>query len=497
MAVAVIQERLCSDLDPEPYMFDRLSCLDADVRLSLRKRFVMRQVVIPAWILILTGLVLGTACALLLTVGSVRYGGAEGLLLRVQAEIAAHRPHPSVVPTPLPTPTRVPLDEVAGGRVGVTGPSSLPADQPITEKTALPASTPTLLPSPTPSPTATPVPAHRPAAPAVELTGFTHAWQTWNNCGPATLAMNLSYLGSTLSQADVAAILRPNKEDKNVSPEELAAFARLQGLHALVRVNGDADWLRLLLSNGVPVLIETWLEPEPGNGMGHYRLLTGYNDAQREWIAFDSYVSRGVDPNQPYRGIRLPYDEVDRLWAVFNRTYVLVYTDDLAPIVLSILGEEADDTIMWRRALRQTRVEVEQRPDDPFAWFNLGTDLVALDQFEQAAAAYDRARIMGLPWRMLWYQFGPFRAYYETGRYEELIALADATIAVTTDIEELYYWKGLGLQATGDLAGVRRAFQRALTLNPNYAEAAMALAAIGGSHPESTQPEPTPGKTEG
>ena len=24
--------RLCSDLDPEPYMFDRLSCLDAGVR---------------------------------------------------------------------------------------------------------------------------------------------------------------------------------------------------------------------------------------------------------------------------------------------------------------------------------------------------------------------------------------------------------------------------------------------------------------------------------
>jgi hypothetical protein len=32
LAVAVIQERLCSDLDPEPYMFDRLSCLDAGVR---------------------------------------------------------------------------------------------------------------------------------------------------------------------------------------------------------------------------------------------------------------------------------------------------------------------------------------------------------------------------------------------------------------------------------------------------------------------------------
>lgn len=335
------------------------------------------------------------------------------------------------------------------------------------------------MPTPTASPTATPTPAYRPAATAVALTGFTHTWQTWNNCGPATLAMHLSYFGSTLSQADVAAVLRLNKDDKNVGPEELAAFARSQDLHALVRVNGDADRLRLLLSNGVPVLIETWLEPEPGNGMGHYRLLTGYDDAQQEWIAFDSYVSRGVDPYQPYRGIHLPYDEVARLWAVFNRTYVLVYTDDLAPVVLSILGEDTDDTTMWQRALLRVQAEVQQRPNDPFAWFNRGTDLVALGQFEQAAAAYDQARLIGLPWRMLWYQFGPFRAYYETGRYQELIVLADATIRTAGDIEEVYYWKGLGLTAQGNIAGARQAWQRALELNPNYAEAAAALTAIG------------------
>ncbi|UCC65744.1 MAG: C39 family peptidase [Anaerolineae bacterium] len=330
-----------------------------------------------------------------------------------------------------------------------------------------------------PSPTRTPTPAHRPAAPAVELTGFTHAWQTWNNCGPATLATHLSYWGSVLNQADVAAVLRPNKEDKNVSPEELATFARLQNLRALALASGDAARLRLLLSNGVPVLIETWLEPEPGDGMGHYRLLTGYDDARQEWIAYDSYVSTGVDPNEPYRGIRLPYDEVDRLWAVFNHTCVVVYTDDQALAVMSILGEDADEVTMWQRALRSVQEEVQQRPDDPFAWFNLGTDLVALSRFEEAAAAYDRAGVIGLPWRMLWYQFGPFQAYYETGRYEELIALADATLAVTSEVEELFYWKGLGLQATGDLAGARRAFQRALALNPSYAGAATALSAVG------------------
>jgi tetratricopeptide (TPR) repeat protein len=315
-------------------------------------------------------------------------------------------------------------------------------------------------------------------ASSVKLAGLSHMWQTWNNCGPATLAMNLSYYGSTLSQADVGAALRLYEDDKNVGPEEMAVFARSQGFNALVRVNGDADRLRLLLSNSVPVLLETWHEPEPNNGMGHYRLLVGYEDATREWIAYDSYDSRGLDPNQPYTGIRVPYDELDRLWSVFNRTYVLIYTDELAPDVEGILGEELDDATMWQRALQHAWAETRERPDDPFAWFNLGSDLIALGQFEPAATAYDHARQIGLPWRMLWYQFGPFQAYYETARYQEVVALTDATIQTTSSVEEIYYWKGMALKAQGDVAGARQAWQRALELNPNYAEAAAVLAGL-------------------
>lgn len=508
-------------------------------------------------VLILITLALGVACVLLLTVGSIRYGGPGELLLRVRVEIAARRPHPQFVPTPLPTPTPALVAAISGdetepgavpflsnsqpateeapspapirvspatstpsptsarlshlstiehpvnqdviGRHKRHGPRNEPVDSALTghesspPPTATPTPTPTVIPSPTPPPT----PARRPAEKRVELSGFTHMWQKWNNCGPATLAMNLSYFGSLLSQQEVAAVLKPNWDDKNVSPEEMADFARSQGFQALVRVNGDVDRLRLLLSNGVPTLIETWLELEPGNGMGHYRLLTGYDDGSQEFIVFDSYVSAGVDASQPYQGIRMPYDEVDRLWSVFNRTYVLIYTEDLAPVALSIIGEQTDDATMWQQALRQAQAVVRERPDDPFAWFNLGTDLVALGQFEEAGVAYDRARVIGLPWRMLWYQFGPFRAYYETGRYEELITLAEATIVTAGNIEEVYYWKGLGLAAQDDATGARQAWQRAVELNPNYVEAVAALSAMGESPSEGAQPGPTPDKTGG
>jgi tetratricopeptide (TPR) repeat protein len=315
----------------------------------------------------------------------------------------------------------------------------------------------------------------------VQLTGMTHLWQTWNNCGPATLAMALSYFSLPADQAAVAASIRPNKEDKNVNPEELAAFAQAQGLQATARVNGDAARLREVLASGLPVLIETWHEPKPNDGMGHYRLITGYDDTEQVWLAFDSYDATGIDPKKPYSGIRLPYGELDRLWAVFNRPYIVIYDDARASQVRTILGEDLSDEAMWQRALNAAQDDVQREPAVAFAWFNLGTDLTALGRYEEAANAFDKARQIGLPWRMFWYQFGAFQAYYQTGRYEEVVALANATIRTATYVEELYYWRGLAQVAEGMSGDARASFQRALEMNRYYTPAIEALAALPAS----------------
>ena len=422
--------------------------------------------------------------------GIQRYGSLDGLWRRANAEVVARLPHPVLVPTPLPVST-VRSTRVASPSPTTTSRASQPPPEPTStvrraqpaaasatraprslSATASPPAPTRLPPSPTPAPPPTALPA------AVRLTGLTHAWQTWNNCGPATLAMNLSYFGRRATQADVAAALRPFKDDKNVNPEELATYARGQGLRALVRANGSPEMLRQLLAAGVPVLIETWYEPKPNDGMGHYRLLIGFDAATQEWIAYDAYDARGLQKDQPYAGIRLPYDEAARLWPVFNRTYLLIYDEARAAAVERILGDHLNDATMWSRALTAAEAAVEQGPADPFAWFNLGTDLVALERFDEAARAYDRARQVGLPWRMLWYQFGPFRAYYETGRHDEVIALADATLRTAKHVEELFFWRGLAQKAQGDLAGARASWERALELNPNYADARAALATL-------------------
>ena len=44
--------------------------------------------------------------------------------------------------------------------------------------------------------------------------------------------------------------------------------------------------------------------------------------------------------------------------------------------------------------------------------------------YQAAAQAYDQAREIGLPPRMLWYQHRPYIAYDKVGRYQDVLDLA-------------------------------------------------------------------------
>ena len=308
--------------------------------------------------------------------------------------------------------------------------------------------------------------------PDVELRGLRHEYQTWNNCGPATISMALSYFGLQGGQAEAATHLKPDPNDKNVSPDELARYARDRGLRALVRVDGSDQILRSLLALGLPVVVETWFVPEPGDEMGHYRVLVGYSDADHSYVAEDSYNGSGV---------ALDYSEFDRLWRVFNRTYVVVYPDELSGSVEAAVGGAMDDATMYAGAVERAQGELSAPGGsaDGYAWFNLGGGLLGLGDSAGAVAAYDRARDLGLPWRMLWYQTGPFEAYAAEGRWADVTALAEANLRNADNLEESIYWLGRALAAQGDAEGARGAWRRALELNPLYSPAADALGADG------------------
>jgi hypothetical protein len=333
----------------------------------------------------------------------------------------------------------------------------------------LPGATSTPQPSLTPTLTTTPVPE------AVILSGLKHEYQQMNNCGPTTLAMSLSYWGWQGDQRDTRLYLRPNfatVDDKNVMPAEMVDYVeKFTGLKALVRVGGDLDMLKKLVAAGFPVMVEKGFQPPKEDWMGHFEVINGYDDARQRFTTQDSYIMADFP---------VPYDQLaDHWWRDFNHVYLVVYPPDREAEVLSILGPQADPVYNFQQAAQVATKETKQLSgrDLYFAWFNLGTNLSQLQDYTAASAAYDQAFAQYAklsederPWRMLWYQVGPYEAYYNAGRYQDVIDLANTTLAYMQKpvLEESFYWRGLARQQTGDLEGAISDFKKTVELNSNF-----------------------------
>ena len=298
--------------------------------------------------------------------------------------------------------------------------------------------------------------------------------QDWNNCGPATLSLALRALGWDGDQFDISSLIKPDRTDKNVNVDELVYYVRNRAgwLSADYRVAGTIDLLRRFLAAGYPVIVEKGYTIEDGGGgwAGHYLLLTGYDDAQGVLIAQDS--NRGADQLVPYR-------DLDEGWRSFNRVYLYIYPPGEQSMIDGLLGPDADPDANRQRALEAAGRELEDDPEDAYAWFNLGTNLVYFERYGEAAQAFDKALAIGLPWRFTRYQFGPYIAYFHQGRYNDLIDLAEATLARTPNAEESLLWRGWGRYRLGDSQGALEDFRAALAVNPSYQDARYALECMG------------------
>ena len=344
------------------------------------------------------------------------------------------------------------------------------------------AQTPIASAAPPPQPTSLPAPAPADAdsssadlspPPSARIYGMRHEQQTWNNCGPATITMALSYYGWQQDQTAAASALKPNREDKNVSPRELAAFVEdATSVKAIVRMGGNLDLLKLLVSQEFPVIIETGAMFEAYDWIGHYRAVVAYDDSYQLFYFFDSFLGVGDGA----QGVAETYEKVDQDWQAFNRTFIVVYPPQQEGLLRSLLDSHWQPQDAAQIAFETAREEARRQPQNPFAWFNMGTSLVEMERYQEAAAAFDQAQRLGLlPWRMMWYQFGPFEAYFQTGRYDDVMSLAQINLNSAEEIEETYYWQGRVLEAQGKPEQAAAAFRRALRFNPNDEEARQAL----------------------
>ncbi len=340
----------------------------------------------------------------------------------------------------------------------------------------------TPLPSPTPEPTSTPSP--EPLPQFIRLEGMKRIQQTFNNCGPANLTQVLNWYGDETTQVEAASYLKPNAEDRNVSPWQLSDYVNdFTELRSTVHSNGNLELLKRFIAAGYPVVIEKGYEPNTGGAQGwfgHYLTVFGFDETEEVFYSMDSYLK--VDQTL---GRADSYEEIEELWRHFNYNFYVVYEPEQEQEVYAMLGDGLlQPATMWQNAARRAQADLENDPNDAFIWFNLGTSLTRLGEltgdhqyYENGAAAFDQARSIGLPPRLLWYEFRPYLAYMKVGRYEDMIELADSVLATQggRNVEETYLYQGHALLFNGDVRGASAAYERAIELNENFYPAAIAL----------------------
>ncbi|TVR23080.1 MAG: hypothetical protein EA396_04790 [Anaerolineaceae bacterium] len=398
-------------------------------------------------------------------------------------------------PPPTAAPTEAPDVEEAEQESGEESQEESQIEVAAQQPTAIPATA-------TPAPTATITPTLMPTIdvaaafaqaeveatsapprdwPTVALnTGYRWEHQRWNNCGPTTITIAMSYYGWTRDQFYAQDRIRPNREDRNVSPHEMARFVNeYSDLRAIWRYGGDLDMLRRVIAAGYPVIVERGHMFGGYEWLGHYQALVGYDDNERNFIIMDSFLGQNTN-GEP---IQETYEEVDDGWREFNRVFIVLFPPDEEAAVMRLLGgERATLEDSAAHALEIAQAEAQRNREDAFAWFNIGTSLTVLGRHDQAARAYDQAtNLRQLPWRMYWYQFGIFEAYYKVGRYDDVMQLVETNLSNVggRHVEETYYWQGRVLAARGDTAGARNAFNRALSNNRFFVEAREALERLG------------------
>ena len=340
--------------------------------------------------------------------------------------------------------------------------------------------------TPTPTATAVPLPA------SVNLPGVTYMDQSggWNLCGPTNLYMALKFWNWTGDRDDIIKVVKPGENDpaksfvdrgftdKNVMPYELVDFVNNDTqFHALYRYGGDIQLVRTMVAAGFPVVAEKGYYEADYTGkmgwLGHYQFITGYDDGAQQLIVQDTWKD---GPN-----FHIAYSTFMNGWRAFDYIFYVVYPPDRENDVMKLLGSYSDPKWAAQNALDADNKDIPSLTgiDLFFGWFAKGTSQVALQQYADAAASYDQAfsiyNSLGddnseRPYRMMWYQSGPYFAYYYSGRYQDVINLANTTLNKTIaqpTLEESLYWRGMAEYAVGQTAAGINDVKQAVYYNKN------------------------------
>ncbi|MBP9700278.1 C39 family peptidase [Candidatus Woesebacteria bacterium] len=300
-----------------------------------------------------------------------------------------------------------------------------------------------------------------------------HTFQTFNNCGPASLSMTLRLYGISVSQQELGQSLRPyqvasgDNDDKSVTLSELAKKSSEYGFTPYHRPLGTRDILKKAIALDIPVIVRTLTKPS--EDIGHFRVIKGYDETLGIVIQDDSL--QGKD-------LQYSYDELDRIWKPFNFEYLLLVPQNKIEQIEVILGDYADEKTAWEDSVRQLEDLLLREPEDNVARFNLSVALFHVGDYERSIQEYEKVE-QKLPQKTLWYQIEPILAYEQIGNAKKVFEITEKIIRSNNRAySELYMIRGRLYKAQGNIEAARNEFKLAVLYNRNLAEAQEALQSL-------------------
>jgi tetratricopeptide (TPR) repeat protein len=293
------------------------------------------------------------------------------------------------------------------------------------------------------------------------LNGGTQVFQTFNNCGPSSLSMALSYYGINVSQKELGQELRPfqnqagDNDDKSVTLSELENKAKEYGFVTYSRPGGNVEIVKGFINMGYPVLVKTWLKE--GDDIGHFRVINGYDDITLRLMQDDSLQGKNL---------WYSYDDFLKLWQGFNYEFLVLIPQEETQQAEVVLGDLIDENIAWQKALKLSQEQLNNNPDDIFAQFNKSVAYYHLKDYQSSIVDFETVE-KKLPFRMLWYQIEPILSYYQIGDYDRALSLSNEILSNHNKaFSELYQIQALIYEKQGNQQLASEAFSQAKYYNP-------------------------------
>ncbi len=199
---------------------------------------------------------------------------------------------------------------------------------------------------------------------ANHLEGLQRIKQMTNYCGPAALTCVLNYYGSTTTQEEVGKkVYDPASNATNGA--DMLIYARSKGFSAY-SWNTSIQDAKSKIAMGVPVI--ALQQNSIIDTSGHYRVLTGYDDASSKFTVMDPY----------YDNIKeLSYSECERLWRSKGFWALLVVPvdkdkftkelDEQNPVVHMDLAYAEYRQKNYDTALKEAKLALKLQPGNSFA----------------------------------------------------------------------------------------------------------------------------------